>query len=211
MMNAAEPVRGGSPAPREAFMAPLLAGGLPEVPAGARLRLTIENAGEEALNVAVIDLAPDWSIEQVHPPRDVAPWETLEPGGMLAIELDAYLPAGLAEGVDVLKTIAATGPFDLVSLERPALGAPQEAVRGGSRRGTAPTATDPFGRLLAALAAERGPDRVVRSGETAPESWTAGEVEVRVVGEGEREREPDEASIHPSREERAFAECCKRT
>lgn len=176
------PSRGGSGREDEPFMAPLVAGDLLEVPAGSRLRLTVETTGERALNVAVLDLQPDWGIQQVHPHRDAAPWVTLEPGRPIQVDLIAHLPPGLDEGVDVLKAIAAIGPFDLATLERPALHAPMGSVRR-SRRDLA-TADDPFGRLLAALGAERGPDRGVRSGETAPECWTTTGVEVRVAGQG---------------------------
>lgn len=187
---AAGPSRAGAGPADEPFMAPLIAGGPSEVAAGARLRLTLENSGERALNVAVLDLQPDWGIQQVHPHRDAAPWATLEPGRPIEIDLAAHLPRGLDEGVDVLKAVAATVPFDLAGLERPALAAPPHALQRG-RSARAVASTDPFGRLLAALGAARGPSRAVRSGETAPESWTTAAVEVRVVGEGGAARDSD--------------------
>jgi hypothetical protein len=198
-VSGAGAVRGGAAPGREPFMACAAAGDLVEVPAGARLRLTIENTGERVLNVAVLDLAPDWGIQQIHPHRDAAPWANLEPGVPIAVDLNASLPPGLAAGLDVLKAIASTGPFDLASLERPVLGAPSEESRRSRRRG-APAPADPFGRLLALLGAERGPDRVVRSGETAPESWTTAQVEVRVEGEGGavREHEGQRSTRGPS-------------
>jgi hypothetical protein len=162
---------------------PVAAGGPPEIPAGADLRLILENTGEQVLNVAVLDLAPDWSVQQVHPHREVAPWATLEPDAPLEVDLTAHLPQGLDEGVDLLLAIAATSPFDLAGLERPALHPAGAVTRSGHQNGAGPLPTDPFGRLLAALGAERPPERVVRGADTAPESWTTAAVEVRVVRE----------------------------
>lgn len=149
---------------------PAPAGRSTAVPVGGGLRLVLENAGAVTLNAAVLDLQPDWGIQQIVPYRDAAPWIALEPGCPLEVELTADLPDGLDQGADVLKAVAAVGPFELATLELPAIGTPPGAVRSARRIGLAHEA--------------------LRCGATAPESWTTAEVEVRVAREPGRADAP---------------------
>lgn len=147
------------------------------VPSGALLRVSLENTGRIAVNVAVLDLQPDWGIQQVVPHRDSAPWTTLEPGVPLLIELAAHLPSGMVRGTDVLKAFAATAPFDLAGLESPPLHGSAQARRIGSRG--AGGLEGPFG-LLTGLGAVVRPARV-RSWDDPAEDWTTTELEIHVA------------------------------
>jgi hypothetical protein len=89
------------------------------------------------LNITVLDLRPDWSIQQVFPSR-AGLFDTLEAAQELSVPLCAALPHGYNEGVDVIKIISTTKPvdfhfFELPSLNNPA--APNETAQdeGSSR------------------------------------------------------------------------------
>jgi hypothetical protein len=147
------------------------------LPSGALLSVSLENTGRVSVNAAVLDLQPDWGIQQVVPHRDSAPWTTLEPGVPLLIELTAHLPSGMVRGTDVLKAFAATAPFDLGDLEVPPLQGSARPARRIGGRGSEPI-VGPFG-LLAGLGAvvRTAP---VRSWDDPADDWTTAELEIHV-------------------------------
>lgn len=151
------------------------------VSAGTTIRVTLENAGQTALNVAVLDLQPDWGIRQVLPHRDSAPWASLEPGTPLVIDLVAQLPSGLLRGIDLLKAFGATVPFDLAGLELPAIQISTGGVRRGGIHPAVPTG-GPFGLLLGLGAVLRAVP--LRSGNGVAEDWTVAELEICVQARG---------------------------
>ncbi len=71
--------------------------------------LKITNNHSEVLNIAVLDLSPNWSIQQVFPGGQGLYFEPLDPGRSLdLIPLTADLPPGYGKGTDVIKVFAST-------------------------------------------------------------------------------------------------------
>ena len=75
------------------------------------------------LNVTVLDLAPDWSIQQIYPSQAGA-FEPVQPGATIPLELEAYLPAGYGESTDIVKVFATRATTQFRWLELPALDQP---------------------------------------------------------------------------------------
>jgi len=92
--------------------------------------LRISNHFPEELNVAVLDLQPDWGISQVHPGKGEKLFP-LGPAESFDLPLQAQLPAGIEEGTDVLKVFATRRAADFRFLELPALDKPD--IRLGTR------------------------------------------------------------------------------
>ena len=161
------------------------------------VRLTIHNDSPDVLNVAVLDLQPDWGVSQIFPAPSAGTFHPLDPGNSVPIPLQTFLPEGLDAGTDVLKVFAATGPVSFRWLELPALHdpAPRAPATGGPTRGGlsgdgaghgAPHLghpTNPLERLLAALGSDRRPSRAVRGSDPAGHEWETAQVELRVVRE----------------------------
>ncbi len=150
-------------------------GDLPRVRHGDWVFVQIENASPDDLNIAVLDLQPDWGIAQVFPVR--AAFEELDSRGqLLTLPLRAWLPDDYDEGNDTLKVLATVGTADFRVLELPSLDQPIPASKGGStRRGSV------LAHLLAALGAESPRTRNVEVAVNPSEEWTAVQVVIRVV------------------------------
>src|SRR6185369_6054794 len=86
------------------------AGGTPGQPIELRtdesLVLEIENGSSQALNVVVIDLQPDWGVEQIFPKKRDGEFWTLDPKEKQTIRMHGYLPEGLEERSDIIKIFA---------------------------------------------------------------------------------------------------------
>lgn len=149
----------------------------PTLADGEWICVAIENSSRQALNVGVLDLAPDWSITQVHPAKALADFATLESGRSLKLPLRAGLPAGLDEGEDVIKVFATRGTLRLDWLELPAIDQPR--VAADRLRGSATGALD---RLLASLAIDAPAHRSARPPAQLSDDWWVEEVVVRVTG-----------------------------
>ncbi|MDQ3701395.1 MAG: caspase family protein [Chloroflexota bacterium] len=172
----AEYVRGERPAPRP-FGAP---GSTPTLESGQWTFLRVANRSAASLNVAVLDLQPDWGISQIYP-AGAADWGVqLEPGQELPLlPLRAGLPTGYAEGRDVLKIFAAVGPANFRWLELPPLD--QAPTRSPTAlRSAGGGAPRPLEQLLSAIAAERPPTRTLTAVADPSEDWVAADVEINV-------------------------------
>lgn len=148
----------------------------PTVAEGEWICVEIGNTSREALNVAMVDLSPDWGIAQVYPLKALADFVTLESGKTLVLPLLAQLPPGLDQGIDRLKVFATRGPSSLCWLELPTLGQPH--LLAGALRGTA---TSPLQRLFASLAVDEPAHRTARLPPSVADDWWVEQVEVRVV------------------------------
>jgi hypothetical protein len=139
---------------------------------GDELYLRVHNASGFPLNVAVLDLQPGWSIEQVYPPPGAGSFETVEPGGATDVYIVLSLPGSFDRPVDLFKVVVATDPLDVRSLELPPLGQPHRTFRG--RAAANPNSLQ---GLLDAMAVEAP---VTRHGSTAiqEDSWTVEAVAV---------------------------------
>jgi hypothetical protein len=146
----------------------------PIVASGCWLFLRIKNLSATVLNVAVLDLQPDWGISQVYPtlPEWFAP---LDPNEEQLVPLCAELPAGYESGRDILKVFATVGAgnfhwFQLAALDlpRPALSPARSSSNGA------------LNQMLRALVAERPPMRNVTPAAFPGDEWATAQVEVEV-------------------------------
>jgi hypothetical protein len=169
--------RGDKPAPQPFGDA----GNTPAIQAGEHAWLRIRNAlprapgdaSKNTLNIAALDLSPDWAIAQFYPRRSA--FEPLNAGEEKLLPLKTSLPRGYRDGIDVIKVFATVGDqttsFEWLAL--PALDQP-------GARGTARQAGTPLEKLFAALATGRPAKRNVQLGEYPSEEWTTAQVELRV-------------------------------
>lgn len=108
-------------------------GSTAELAPGAQFKIRITNLMQpnptdiddpsRIINVTVLDLAPDWSIKQVHP-DDAAAFELLQPGQTRDLPCEAYLPEGYEYVVDIFKVFATRRTTGFRCLELPALDQP---------------------------------------------------------------------------------------
>jgi len=126
------------------------------------------------LNITVLDLASDWSIQQIYPSQAGA-FEPVQPGASLPLELDAYLPDGYTESTDIVKVFATRATTQFRWLELPALDQPD------TRSKTRGLITDPLEQMLAQITGGQAPTRAIRvTNAPGDAGWAVGQVEVRV-------------------------------
>ena len=123
--------------------------------------LQVQNNSNTVLNISVLNLQPDWGINQIYPKG--ADFETVDPGKGFKLPMRVRLPHGFAKGTDVLKVFATIDTTSFRWLELPALAAEKRKA---------------IDQLLSAMAAE---DTMLRQVEVlaSPESeWTVRQVEI---------------------------------
>jgi hypothetical protein len=125
------------------------------------------------LNVTVLDLASDWSITQLYP-SGTGNFEILQPGQTLPLELEAYVPEGYSESVDILKVFATTGTTQSHWLELPPLDQPEI----GSTI-TSEVFTNPLETWLSSITGQATRSISLPTSAQAP-AWTVAQVELRV-------------------------------
>jgi hypothetical protein len=126
------------------------------------------------LNVTVLNLRPDWSIQQVFPSR-AGLFDTLEPEQELSIPLRFELPDGYDEATDVIKFVATVTPADFHFFKLPPL--------------DTPTAPDPAHKEKStqhiSRRFERGSGQAQKPAVVVPlpdvEDWTTRRFEIRVT------------------------------
>jgi hypothetical protein len=131
------------------------------------------NDPSRILNVTVLDLQPDWGISQIYP-GGAGFFEPLDPGQEIVLPLQASLPDGYSEGVDVIKVFATLGTANFRWLELPALDQP---TRSAGERGLPQS---PLEELLAAVAAEEPSMRQLNPAAFPSREWVTEQVEVRI-------------------------------
>jgi hypothetical protein len=147
-------------------------GDAPKLKVGEWLFIRIRNDSAQVLNVAVLNLQPDWGVTQIYP-AGAALFESLDVGQEITLPLCAALPAGCVEGTDVIKVFATVGAPNFRWLELPALGEPTEPVSG-----TRGAPTDPLEQLL--LAASAGTTRNLKPAAYASGGWVTRQLEIYV-------------------------------
>ncbi len=131
------------------------------------------NDPSRILNVTVLDLSPDWGIQQIHP-WGAGYFEPLDPGQEIVLPLEASLPDGYSEGVDVIKVFATLGTANFRWLELPALDQPSRAA---GERGLPQSTLE---QLLAAVVAEQPSVRNLNPAAFPSKEWVTEQVEVRI-------------------------------
>ena len=141
---------------------------------GEEVCLRIINQSETPVNIAILDLQPDWGISQVHPQTGLD-YELLEPGenNALLLPLQAWLPDDYRFGTDTLKIFATVEGASFRWLEMAALD--QQIVL---RRAI------PIGNALEQMLAAFGERKLTRQliNLSAPKgsTWATTQVEVNV-------------------------------
>jgi predicted phosphodiesterase len=159
-----------------------LAAGEPDGENGERFALRVTNLSGRPLNLAILDLEPDWCIEQVYPdPSSGKDSELLESGKPLIIKgyekgLRATLPAGYQEGTDVLKVFVTDESTSFQWLTLPALDEPPPSGKRSIKN-----AGDPLEQLLSAFGAPNIPKtrKVVNMAAPKGKNWATAQVEIR--------------------------------
>jgi hypothetical protein len=141
-----------------------------ELRPGESLVLEVENGSSQALNVVVIDLQPDWGIEQIFPKKRDGEFWTLDPKQKKTVKICGYLPEGCQESSDIIKVFATIGIPSFLWMELPPLyrvAFPSRTTR--SVRGTSEDKTFAANHLT--------------FNEFASKEWTTAQLEVRVQRE----------------------------
>lgn len=134
------------------------------------------NDPERILNITVLALSSDWSITQLYP-SGASPFEPLDPGGEIPLELTAYLPEGQSDSTDTIKVFATRSATNFRWLELPSLDQP--ITRSAMRS----VGSDPLEQMLAAMGQEHAQTRAVQltSSPQKDRGWTVTQFEVKVI------------------------------
>lgn len=152
-------------------------GNIPVVNDGDVLFIYIKNESSQVLNIAVLDLQPDWGIFQFFPAEEIGDTSPLDSGKELFLPASFYLPGNLTEGTDVLKVFATVGLANFRWLELPIL---DEPSRSASLRTLRSTPRNQLEQLMAELSAETITTRNARPSIEASDEWIVTEVSVTV-------------------------------
>jgi len=134
--------------------------------AGEYVFLSIQNTYSQALNVAVLDLASDWSIEQIYPDKGEN-FMTIEAGRREVMSMTAS-----SAGEDTLKVFATVDQANFRWLELPSLDKPFVS------RGFEPP-NNPLEILLEAIDREQPPTRKLSVVASPSREWTTKQITLR--------------------------------
>ena len=155
---------------------------------GQKLALRIRNTlpkvpdrpERNVLKVTVLDLQPDWGIQQIYPDPDDSDYKTLDPESDDIIAFQANLPTGYNTGKDVLKAFSAVEPTNFRWLELPPLDQPSTRGSSGLRSsGRAPA--NQLERFMSDMTPDdaRGFNRLTPA-SYANTGWTITQLEVQI-------------------------------
>jgi hypothetical protein len=162
------------PVPKKSQLEPLDDSTNATITVGEWIFLRVSNKSQQDLNIAVLDLESDWSVEQVHPASAGAKFITLSPGQKEDIPFHLSLPEGYTQGTDVAKVFAAVGEPNFRWLELPSLDEPPKP-KGMTRsmRGV-----NPLEDLLAAIDEEQPKTRRLNPAQYPSREWVTKQVSV---------------------------------
>jgi len=155
---------------------------------GQKLALRIRNTlprvpdkpERNVVKATVLDLQPDWGIQQVYPDPDDSDYKTIDPESDDIIAFQANLPVGYNTGKDVLKAFGAVEPTNFRWLELPPLDQPPTRGSSGLRSsGRAPA--NQLEKLLSDMTPDnaRGFDRLTPV-SYSNKGWTITQLEVQI-------------------------------
>lgn len=151
-------------------------GRTPTLKEGEWTFVRIRNDSPQVLNVTVLDLQPDWGVQQVYPSGPGDYFVPLDPGQEQILPLQGSLPALYEEGTDTVKVFATTGTTNFRWLELPSLG--EQLKRRIEVRSKSPE--NPLEQLLAAVTADRPHTRHLIPAAYPSWEWVTAQVEVHV-------------------------------
>jgi predicted phosphodiesterase len=150
-------------------------GGETVVDEGEHLTFVIRNASaQDALNVTVFDLQPDWSISKLFPPD--ADSVLLDPRSTTEVPLEFELPSGYKESLETIKVFATVGNTSFDWLQLPALDNPLQVMGAKRSPGNA------LETLMAEFSADAPPQNKTRArlSTVALAKWTTAQADVLV-------------------------------
>jgi hypothetical protein len=152
-------------------------GNVPVIKDGDKLFIHLKNESPQVLNMAVLNLQPDWGITQFYPSESHGDFVPIDPGKEVWVAADFFLPDALTEGTDVLKAFATVGPANFRWLELPVLNNP---TRGLGERGLRSVPRNRLEQLLAELGTGAANMRNAKAPAEASDEWAVVEVSVTV-------------------------------
>lgn len=141
---------------------------------GKRISLRIRNNSSQVLNIAVLDLQPDWGITQIYPSGDGAYSCTFDPGQEEALSLRANLPRSYLWGRDVIKVFGTFGAANFRWLELPSLD--QISIRSAALNSVP---ANPLEELFAAVASDAR--RNLKPDIHPNIDWVTDQIEITIV------------------------------
>jgi Caspase domain len=161
-------------------------GNIKAVKKGQVLALHIQNTlpkipqrpEKNVLNITVLDLQPDWGIQQVYPDPTDSDYMPLDPQADEIIQFKASLPPDYEIGKDSLKVFATVEPTNFRWLELPALD--QTATRGAVTLRSIRKPVNQLEKLMSDLTnATRGFDLIAPT-SYAIKGWTTAQIEIQI-------------------------------
>jgi hypothetical protein len=148
---------------------------------GQKLMLRVQNGmskeSKQVINIAILDLQPDWGIRQIYPPGAGESFIPIDAGQAEPFQLQAMLPASYKSGKDIIKVFATVGESSFRWLELPSLDKPLDVKRAAIRG--APS--DPLEQLLAALTEDKASTRQLNPAASPSKEWTTAQIEVQIM------------------------------
>jgi hypothetical protein len=157
-------------------------GNTPAVKPGQWVFLRIRNEASGPLNVTVLDFQPDWGVSQIFPKGEGNLFVQIRPDQEELLPLQASLPQGYEDGLDVLKVFGTLGTANFARLVLPALDQP--VVRAAVKRASAMCGQpNPLEDLMDAISGDQPPKTSTRTFTAAAfpsREWTSSSIELRV-------------------------------
>ncbi|MBD2206242.1 caspase family protein [Calothrix sp. FACHB-1219] len=147
----------------------------PKVTTGEYIFLLIRNNYSQPLNIAVLNLASDWEIEQIHPRGQGEYFTTLDPGKTEVIPLEPSLEGDGAAVENTVKVFATVGAANFRWLELPSL---DEQLQS---KGFSIHLGNPLEALLAAIDDEQPQTRKLTVAASASSEWTTKQVTLKIA------------------------------
>lgn len=144
-------------------------GNIPTLDVSRYACLRICNKSSQTLNITVLAIQPDWSIQKGYPTG--AAFQPLDKEGEILWPIKTSLPNGYQEGSDILKVFATVDGTSFDWLELPPLDKPIQQKNAGK-------ATTPLAKFLAAYFASEDapPTKNVNSAVSASYEWTTEQI-----------------------------------
>ncbi|MBD2165558.1 caspase family protein [Calothrix membranacea FACHB-236] len=147
----------------------------PKATIGEYIFLSIRNNYSQPLNIAVLNLASDWAIEQIYPSRQGEYFITLDPGKTQVIPLKPSLEGDGGAVENTVKVFATVGAANFRWLELPSLDEQLQSKGFSSRSG------NPLEALLAAIDDEQPQTRKLTVAASASSEWTTKQVTLKIA------------------------------
>jgi Caspase domain/CHAT domain len=164
----------GDPIPSNAQLQKFTDPMQPTVKMGEHIFLAIRNDSTDALNIAVLNFAANWSVTQIYPQKATEQFITLEPGKEEKIPLQPDSDE-MDEAIENnIKVFATKGQANFRWLELPSLDQPIMQRQGVTR------SSNSLEALLAAIGAEQPPTRSLKVSASPSREWTTQQVSLTI-------------------------------